>query len=114
MTINFALKADLLERGFSVADDGLRMNFAEGSIARYTKCSVTLGHRVFGDMANEWFYMVRFESFAESGQPEVDHHTVSEFYVAESKIADFLKGKGIFTKAEREERRAELRRRMRG
>ena len=111
MTINFALKADLLERGFSVADDGLRMNYAMGSIANYQKCSITLGHRVFGDIANEWFYMVRFESFAESGQPEIDHHTISEFYIAESKIVDFLKSKGIFTKAEREERRAELRRR---
>ena len=114
MNINFKLKADLLERSFSVADDGLRMNFAEGSISNYKKCSIAIGHRIFGDIANEWFYSVRFESFAESGQPEIDHHTINEFYVAESKISDFLRSKGIFTKAEREERRAEFRRRARG
>lgn len=111
MNINFALKADLLERGFVSAENGM-MVFAEGSISRYTKCSVCLGYRLWGDMANEWFYSVRFESFAESGQPEIDHHTVSECYIAESKIVDFVRGKGILTKAEREARRAEFRKRM--
>lgn len=105
------LKANLLERGFAIADNG-KMVFAEGSISRYTKCAVYLGHRHWGDMAQEWFYSVRFESFAESGQPEVDHHTISECYVAESEIVNFLKGKGILTKAEREEKWANIRKRM--
>lgn len=115
MNINFKLKADLLERGFSVANENtMRMEYANGSIAHYTKCAITLGHRTWGDMANQWFYWVRFESFAESGQPEIDHHTITECYVAETKIADFLKSKGILSEAERAERRAEFKKRMRG
>lgn len=106
MTINSKLFAALLERGFSVVNaDHMRMEYAMGSIANYTKCSITLGHRVYGDMANDWFYMVRYESFAESGQPEVDHHIVTEHYVAESNVVEFLRSKGIYSKAEREERR---------
>lgn len=106
------IKSDLISRGFVEADNGM-MVYAEGSISRYTKCSVCLGYRLWGDMAEQWFYSVRFESFAESGQPEVDHHTISEIYVAESKIADFMKSKGILTKAEREAKWAEIRNRMR-
>lgn len=107
-----SIKADLIERGFVSAENGM-MTFAEGSISNYKKCSVCIGHAVWGDMAEQWFYSVRFESFAESGQPEVDHHTISEIYVAESKIADFMKSKGILTKAEREAKWAEIRNRMR-
>ncbi len=111
MSINI-IKADLISRGFVEAENGM-MVFASGSISNYTKCSVCLGYRLWGDMAEQWFYSVRYESFAESGQPEVDHHTVSEVYIAESKITDFLKGKGILTRAEREARWAEIRKRMR-
>lgn len=115
MSINFELKADLLERGFFVANENaMRMEYAMGSIAHYKKCVITLGHRTWGDMANQWFYWVRYESFAESGQPEFDHHTISECYVAESKIVDFLKDKGILSKAELADRRAEFKKRMRG
>ena len=115
MSINFELKTELLERGFIVANENtMRMEYAQGSISHYSKCAITLGHRTWGDMANQWFYWVRYESFAESGQPEVDHHTINEFYLAESNVADFLKGKGIYTKAEIEERRNNLRKRMRG
>ena len=102
--------ADLIERGFFRGDNGV-MNFAEGSIANYRKCSVSLGYRMWGDIAGEWFYSVRYESFMESGQPEIDHHTVSECYVAESRIAEFMRSKGIYTIAEREARRAEMRKR---
>lgn len=115
MNINFELQADLLNRGFIVSNENcMRMDYAMGSISNYKKCSITLGHRVFGNMANEWFYMVRFESFAESGQPEVDHHTITESYIAESKILDFLRSKGILSRMEIEERRNKLRMRMRG
>jgi hypothetical protein len=111
MGINFALKADLLERGFIVANENtMRMEYAMGSIAHYKKCAITLGHRTWGDMANQWFYWVRYESFAESGQPEVDHHTINEFYVAESNVVDFLKDKGILSRAEFETRVSRLRR----
>lgn len=115
MTINFELKADLAARGFIVTNENIcRMEYAEGSIARYTKCAITLGHTVWGGMADDWFYMVRYESFAESGQPEVDHHTIWEGYVALSKLPEYLKSKGIYTKAERDARWAEIRRRVRG
>ena len=61
MTINYEIKADLLERGFSLTNENsMRMEYAFGSIANYKKCAITLGHRVFGDIANEWFYMVRY------------------------------------------------------
>lgn len=113
MNIDFKLQAELLERGFVVSNENcMRMDYAMGSIAHYKKCSITLGHRVFGDMAQQWFYMVRFESFAESGQPEVDHHTITESYIAESNILGFLKSKGIYSRAEIEERRAALRKRI--
>ena len=102
MNVNF-IKADLIERGFVEAENGM-MHYAEGSISRYTKCSVCLGYRLYGDLAEQWFYSVRFESFAESGQPEIDHHTVSEAYVAESNISEFMRSKGILTRAEREAR----------
>lgn len=111
MNINY-IKSDLIARGFAFADNGT-MYYAEGSISRYTKCSVCLSRRIWGDMAQEFFYPVRYESFAESGQPEVDHHTINECYVAESEIFEFMKRKGILTKAESEERRANLRNRMR-
>ena len=114
MTINYELKADLLERGFVPSENGMHMHYAFGSISNYKKCTVCIGHRVWGDMANDWFCSVRFESFMESGQPEVDHHTVSESYMAESKVSEFLSSKCIWTKAEIEERRARLRKRMRG
>lgn len=100
MNINF-IKSDLLERGFVSADNG-NMIYAVGSIANYTKCTVSLGYCLYGDIANEWFYSVCYESFAESGQPEIDHHIISNGYIAESKIADYMIGKGILTKAERE------------
>lgn len=105
--------ADLLERGFFVTNDGT-YSFAEGSIANYRKCSVSLGYRMWGDIAGEWFYSVRYESFMESGQPEIDHHTVSECYVAESNIAEFMRSKGIYTIAEWEAKRAERKMRKRG
>ena len=98
MSVN-SIKSDLFERGFVSADNGM-MTFASGSISNYKKCTVCLGYRLWGDMAEQWFYSVRFESFAESGQPEIDHHTISETYIAESNIADFMKSKGILTKAE--------------
>lgn len=110
MNIN-TIKADLIERGFVEAENGM-MVFASGSISNFKKCSVCLGYRLWGDMAEQWFYSVRFESFAESGQPELDHHTISEVYIAESKIADYLKGKGILSRAEYAERRAERNARM--
>lgn len=110
MNIN-TIKADLISRGFVEAENGM-MHFARGSISHYTKCSVCLGYRLWGDIAEQWFYSVRFESFAESGQPELDHHTVNEVYIAESNIVDFMRSKGIFTKAEREERRANFRKRV--
>lgn len=114
MAINFELKTDLLERGFIVAHEGnQRMEYAMGSIAHYKKCTITLGHRVFGDIANQWFYWVRLESFAESGQPEFDHHTIREQYVAESAIPEFLRENAIMTRAELEDRRAEWKARMR-
>ena len=106
------IKADLTARGFMEGANG-KMEYACGSIAHYKKCSVCLGYRLWGDMAGEWFYSVRYESFAESGQPEFDHHTVTEIYVAESKIADFMHDKGILTRAEIENRRAEWKARMR-
>lgn len=108
MNIN-QIKIDLINRGFVSADNG-SMVFAEGSISHYRKCSVALGYRLWGDIANEWFYSVRFESFAESGQPEFDHHTIKELYIAESKIAVFMQNNGIFSKAEREERRRNYKR----
>lgn len=114
MDINFALKSDLLERGFVPSENGMLMHYAMGSISHYKKCTVCIGHRVWGDMANDWFCSVRYESFMESGQPEVDHHTVNEFYMAESKVSEFLKGKGIYTKAERNERWENMRKRIRG
>ena len=110
MNIN-TIKADLISRGFVEAENGM-MHFASGSISNYKKCSVCLGYRLWGDMAEQWFYSVRFESFAESGQPEIDHHTVSEVYIAESKIADYLRGKGILSKTEYADRRAERMARM--
>ena len=114
MDINFTLKADLLERGFVPSENGMHMHYACGSISNYKKCTVCIGHRVWGDIANDWFCSVRFESFMESGQPEVDHHTVNEFYMVESKVAEFLSSKCIWTRAEIEERRERLRKRMRG
>lgn len=115
MTINFELKADLASRGFIVSNENIcRMEYGCGSIAHYKKCAVTLGHKVWGDLANDWFYSVRFESFAESGQPEVDHHTIWQGYIAESKLPEYLKSKGIYSKAEIEERLARLRNRVRG
>lgn len=99
--INFELKSSLLERGFVVTNENtVRMECAQGSIANYQKCTITLGHKVWGDIAKEWFYSVRYESFMESGQPEVDHHTIKECYIAESKVADFMKDKCFLTRAE--------------
>jgi hypothetical protein len=98
------IKIDLLNRNFFDECNG-KMTFAEGSISRYTKCTVCLSYRLWGDLANEWFYSVRFESFAESGQPEIDHHTIEERYIAESEIAEFCRAKGIETRAERDARR---------
>ena len=105
------IQNDLVARGF-VCGDNCTMEYAYGSIANYKKCRVYLGHRHWGDMAGEWFYLVRYESFSESGQPEVDHHIISETYVAASKIAGFMHSKGILTKAEIESRRAKLRERI--
>lgn len=105
------IQNDLVARGFVCGDNG-KMEYAHGSIAHYTKCAVCLSYRLWGDMAGEWFYSVRYESFAESGQPEVDHHTISETYVAASQIADFMRSKGILTKAERDAKWARLRERI--
>lgn len=111
MNINFELKADLLSRGFIVANENCHiMEYAMGSIAHYTKCTISLGHRHWGDIAEQWFYWVRYEAFAESGQPEFDHHTITESYIAESNVVDFLKSKGIYTEAERAEHVEQMRR----
>lgn len=112
MNVN-AIKSDLFARGFVSADNGM-MTYASGSISNYKKCTVCLGYRLWGDMAEQWFYSVRFESFAESGQPEIDHHTISEAYIAESKISDFMRNKGIITEAERKEWRENLRKKIMG
>lgn len=111
MNIN-TIKADLISRGFVEVENGNKMVFASGSISNYKTCSVCLGYRLWGDMAEQWFYSVRYESFAESGQPELDHHTISEAYIAESNISEFLKDKGILTAAERGARWEDLRKRM--
>ncbi len=102
------IKADLTARGFVEGNNG-KMEYACGSIAHYKKCTVYLGHgsHIYGDLVNQWFYSVRFESFAESGQPEFDHHTIMEQYIAESSIPAFLREHGILSKAELEDIRAE-------
>lgn len=97
------LQADLFRRGFSVSDNG-KMNYANGSISNYRKCTVYLDYCIWGDIVGEWFYSVRFESFAESGQPEIDHHTIKEFYATPSQIVEFLKGNCILTADERKAR----------
>ena len=110
---NFVLKSDLLRRGFVVTNENIqRMECAVGSIANYKKCTITLFHKVWGDIAQEYFYSVRYESFAESGQPEIDHHTINELYIAESKVADFMKDKGFLTKIEREAKMKEYKQRI--
>jgi hypothetical protein len=111
MNIN-VIKTDLLARGFVEGDNG-KMEYACGSIAHYTKCTVCLGYRLWGDLAEHWFYSVRYESFAESGQPEFDHHTVTERYIAESNLIGFLRDKGILTDAEIEKRADERRAKLR-
>ena len=107
------LVADLSARGFVSVGNG-KFEFAEGSISRYTKCTINLSYCLWGDLANEYFYSVRFESFAESGQPEIDHHTNTECYMTKTQIIKFLSDKGILTKAERAERWANLKKRVRG
>ena len=100
--------SDLLSRGFVATENG-KFEYAHGSIANYCKCTICLGYTLWGDIANEYFYHVRHESFAESGQPEIDHHTVIEQYVAASKIIDYVKANNILTREEREEKRREFR-----
>lgn len=107
MNIN-TIKADLSARGFYPDYNG-KMIFAEGSISNYRKCTISLDFALWGDIAEEHFYLVRYESFAESGQPEVDHHTITERYIAESQIAEFCREKYIETAEERRARRAEYR-----
>lgn len=111
--INFELKANLLRRHFVVTNENtVRMECAQGSIANYQKCTITLGHKVWGDIAKEWFYSVRYESFMESAQPEVDHHTITECYIAESKVEEFMKDKGFLNRIERERKREESLKRL--
>lgn len=105
------IRADLEGRGFTTSANGLRMEYAMGSIAHYVKCTVFL-HPYWGDIAGEWFFSVRYESFAESAQPELDHHTISEFYLAESAVSEYMRKKGILTHAEIEARTAERRARL--
>ena len=110
MNINFELKAELLDRGFVVTNENnIRMSFANGSIANYKKCTIVLGHRVYGDIANEHFYLIHYEAFTESGHPEIDCHIITESYIAESEILEFLKSKGILSRAERAERMSQFR-----
>lgn len=106
MNVNI-IASDLLSRGFVAAENG-KFEYAHGSISNYCKCTICLGCAVWGDIVNEYFYHVRHESFAESGQPEIDHHAVIEQYISESKISEYLKAKNILTRSEREERRREV------
>lgn len=114
MNINIcAIVSDLTARGF-VSDGNGSWLYASGSISHFTKCRVCLGYCMYSDMADGAFYSVRYESFAESGDPAFDHHDISERYVSAEHIADFMRSKGILTSAEREARWAEFRRRARG
>ena len=114
MNINYELVADLLSRGFVLTNEKTqKFEYACGSIANYKKCSITLGHRCYGELAEEFFYSVRFESFAESGHPEIDHHDIIDRYIAESNLSKFLKDKGILSKEERDKKR-EMTRMKRG
>lgn len=110
MNINVII-SDLEARGFRTTGD-TNWHWACGSISNYTKCDICLGYCLYSGLSNGVFYSVRYESFAESGDPAIDHHTVSEAYVEASRIADFMRGKGILTRAEREAKWAEMRRRL--
>ena len=109
---NISVVADLLARNFVFDASVNRMEYASGSICHYTKCTVYMGSRVYGDLREEYMYRVLYESFAESGQPEVDHHIITDSYVAESSLSQFMRDKGIQTKAEIEAERLLSRQRM--
>lgn len=100
MTVNFSVISDLLARGFEFDENSRTMSFASGSIARYKKCTVYLDSRTYGDIAEDYFYSVEYESFAESGQPETDHHIIETRNVAKSKLCEFMRDRGIETDAE--------------
>ena len=103
--------SDLEARGFHTTGD-TNWHWACGSISHYAKCRIALGYCLYSDVADDVFYSVRYESFAESGDPAIDHHTIAEGYVAASKIAEYMRGKSIYTTAELAARRAELRKRL--
>lgn len=106
-----AIISDLEARGFHTTGD-TNWHWACGSISHYTKCDICLGYRLYSGVADDVFYSVRYESFAESGEPAFDHHTIAEGYVAASKIAEYMRDKGIYTAAELAARRTELRKRL--
>lgn len=110
---NYKLKCDLLSRGFQAnGENGLIMEYAFGSISNYTKCRICLNIPHYGEMAQETFYLVHLESFMESGQPEVDHHDITNRYIAESEIPAYLKKHGILSKEERDAKMKEFEKRL--
>jgi hypothetical protein len=111
MNANISVVADLLARGFVFDASVNRMEFAYGSICHYTKCTVYMD-RVYGDLREEYMYRVRYESFAESGQPEVDHHIITDSHVAESQLSEFMRNNGIQTDSEIEAERIIRKQRM--
>ena len=111
MKVNFEIMSDLVSRGFKPCENAI-MHYASGSICNYTDCKVYLNRKVYNEFADEFYYGVRYESFRESGEVS-DHHTISECYIAESKLSEFLRGKYIYSDTEREAEMAKHRQRMR-
>lgn len=113
-SINGAIMVDLFERGFCVSEDGRRLEFAEGSISNYTKCTI-YAPRMMWSLEKEGNTLacdLIFERFSESGQIEVDGHTTIEKAVAVNRLCEWLEAHGIRNRREMREKWEERKRWM--
>lgn len=115
ITWNIKILAELLKRGFTLEEDG-KLSYARGSIANYTKIKVyspSMQTSLAKCEKDVPACYVIFEEFTECGYLEMDKETIKRFYLEEEKLPEWAKEKGLLTEEEREEKYAEMRRRMR-
>lgn len=122
--------ADLMSRGFYLADkDHLIAGsmlpikqsndfhqcfvYKSGSIANFTEMFITWVE--YDSDTEDNIISICIHDFAESGEWYVDHESLVYKHIPEKSISEFLKGKGLLTREERqarlEERRAKMRKR---
>lgn len=87
--------------------------YKSGSIANFTEMFITWVE--YDSDAEDNIISICIHDFAESGEWYVDHESLVYKHIPEKNISEFLKGKGLLTREERqarlEERRAKMKKR---